>query len=63
MPEGREVGPERVGPGDVVLVSGPVGDRGVALVAAREGIAFETPIKSDVAPLAGLVDELFEPGA
>ncbi|WP_042701095.1 hydrogenase expression/formation protein HypE [Thermococcus sp. PK] len=37
--------------GDIVLVSGTVGDHGIALMSHREGIAFETELKSDVAPI------------
>jgi hydrogenase expression/formation protein HypE len=41
-------------PGDRVLVSGPVGDHGVAVLSVREGLSFETSLVSDCAPLAGL---------
>ena len=37
--------------GDIVLVSGTVGDHGIAIMSHREGIAFETELKSDVAPI------------
>jgi hydrogenase expression/formation protein HypE len=46
-------------PGDVVLVNGSVGDHGFAVLAAREGLDFDTPIRSDCAPLNGLIDTLF----
>lgn len=49
-------------PGDVVLVNGPVGDHGFAVLTAREGLEFETPIRSDCAPLNGLIDALFAEG-
>ena len=42
-------------PGDAVLVSGPVGDHGIAVMAAREGIDFETTLVSDSAPVVALV--------
>ena len=42
-------------PGDVVLLSGRIGDHGIAVLSEREGLEFETPVTSDVAPLAGLV--------
>jgi len=58
--DGVEVGPARAKPGDAVLVSGPVGDHGIAVMAAREGIDFETALVSDsapvVAPVAALLD-------
>jgi hydrogenase expression/formation protein HypE len=50
--------PERARPGDAVIVSGPLGRHGMAIMAAREGLAFETTITSDSACLAGLVEEL-----
>ncbi|AEK72753.1 hydrogenase expression/formation protein HypE [Thermococcus sp. 4557] len=42
--------------GDVVLVSGTIGDHGIALMSHREGIAFETELKSDVAPIWEVVE-------
>lgn len=42
-------------PGDAVLVSGPLGDHGVAILSTREGLEFETPVVSDTAALHGLV--------
>ncbi|AFN03397.1 hydrogenase expression/formation protein HypE [Pyrococcus furiosus DSM 3638] len=41
--------------GDVVLVSGTIGDHGIALMSHREGISFETELKSDVAPIWDVV--------
>jgi hydrogenase expression/formation protein HypE len=49
-------------PGDAVLINGPVGDHGFAVLAAREGLNFQTPLRSDCAPLNGLIDELFGAG-
>ncbi len=45
-------------PGDKVLVSGTVGDHGVAILSVREGLTFDTPLRSDCAPLHGLAREL-----
>jgi hydrogenase expression/formation protein HypE len=50
--------PNRAEPGDIVLVSGPLGRHGMAIMAAREGIAFETCIESDSANLFPLVERL-----
>jgi len=62
--EGVSVGPSRATIGDAVLVSGPVGDHGIAVMAAREGIDFETTLVSDsapvVAPVAALLDAVPE---
>jgi len=48
-------------PGDHVLINGPVGDHGFAVLAAREGLMFETRLQSDCAPLNALIDTLFDP--
>ncbi len=52
--------PERVRPGDAVLVSGPIGNHGIAIMAEREGIRFETRVESDTAALSPLVERLRE---
>ena len=54
IPPGRELGPERVRPGDVVLVSGTIADHGMAVMLARGDLALEADIRSDTAPLGGL---------
>lgn len=51
-------GPTRARAGDAVIVSGPLGRHGVAIMSAREGIAFETAIESDAATLVPLVELL-----
>ena len=48
--------------GDVVLLSGPIGDHGIAILAEREGLSFETDIVSDTAPLNSLVSDLLATG-
>jgi hydrogenase expression/formation protein HypE len=50
--------PQGAWPGDAVIVSGAIGRHGMAIMAAREGLAFETTITSDSACLVGLVEEL-----
>jgi len=52
LPAGLELGPERCRPGDRVLVSGPIGSHGIAILAARKSFRLETALESDVAPLA-----------
>ena len=54
------IGPDQVQTGDVVLLSGDIGRHGIAIMAQREGLAFETTIESDCASVAGLVQELLE---
>jgi hydrogenase expression/formation protein HypE len=54
--------PTSVRPGDAVLLSGDLGRHGMAIMAVRENLAFETTIESDCAPLAGLIAELIAGG-
>ncbi|MGD2143869.1 MAG: hydrogenase expression/formation protein HypE [Anaerolineae bacterium] len=56
--DGVAIGPDRAQPGDVVLLSGTVGDHGIAVLSRREGLAFETKLVSDSASLHGLVGAL-----
>lgn len=58
IPEGVDIAPQNARPGDVVLVSGTMGDHGIAVLSVREGLAFESPIRSDTAPLNGLVEAM-----
>jgi hydrogenase expression/formation protein HypE len=57
-----EIGPAAIRPGDAVLLSGDLGRHGIAVLAAREGLAFETEIESDSAPLHGPVLAMLEAG-
>jgi hydrogenase expression/formation protein HypE len=56
--DGFRPGPTGARPGDAVLVSGPLGRHGMAVMAVREGFSFESEIHSDTANLAPLVDGL-----
>jgi hydrogenase expression/formation protein HypE len=49
-------------PGDVLILSGAVGDHGIAVLSAREGLGFEADLQSDVAPLGGLVAAMLAAG-
>ena len=55
LPEGLELGGARARPGDAVIVSGSMGDHGVAIMSQRENLSFDAPIVSDSAALHGLV--------
>jgi len=57
-----EIAPSQVKQGDVLLVNGDLGRHGIAVLAAREGLEFETSIESDSAPLADLVLTLLKGG-
>lgn len=58
IPDGVDIRPQRARPGDVVIVSGPVGLHGIAILSVREGLAFGTEVASDTAPLTGLVQAM-----
>ncbi len=58
IPAGRALSPSAVQPGDCLLVSGPLGAHGVAIMSQRSGLQFETEIVSDAAPLHGLAAAL-----
>jgi hydrogenase expression/formation protein HypE len=55
-----DIGPELAQPGDVILLSGSVGDHGVAVMSQREGLEFETAIESDTAALHTLVAAMLD---
>jgi hydrogenase expression/formation protein HypE len=63
VPEGIDIRPGRARPGDVVIVSGDIGVHGVAVMSCREGLEFGTPVRSDSAPLSGLVAAMLATGA
>lgn len=56
----HEVSPEAIKPGDAVIISGPIGNHGIAIMALREGLEFDSPIYSDSAPVSQAVLALFE---
>jgi len=59
---GLTVAPQSVRPGDAVLLSGDIGRHGMAIMAVREGLAFQSAIESDCAPLAAPVQALLDAG-
>ena len=63
LPDGMELGGARARAGDVVLVSGSIGDHGVAIMSQRENLSFEAPIVSDTAALNGLIAAMLATGA
>jgi hydrogenase expression/formation protein HypE len=60
VPEGRSLSIHAARPGDSVLVSGTLGDHGIAIMSVREGLEFETVLESDSAPLNGLAEVILE---
>lgn len=58
VPAGLRLSIQSARPGDKILVSGTMGDHGIAIMSVREGIEFETELVSDCAPLAGLAQAM-----
>jgi hydrogenase expression/formation protein HypE len=57
-----KIAPQSVQPGDAILVNGDLGRHGMAIMAVREGLSFESTIESDSAPLAEPVLQLLRAG-
>ncbi len=60
IPEGVNVSGSNARPGDKVILSGPIGDHGIAVLSQREGLSFSTKLESDCAPLNTLVAEMLK---
>jgi hydrogenase expression/formation protein HypE len=58
VPEGVDISAANAKPGDKVILSGTIGDHGIAVLSKREGLKFETPVPSDCAPLHQLVSDM-----
>ena len=63
VPEGLELSANRAQPGDKVLLSGSIGDHGIAILAQREGLEFECRVESDSAALHELVAKMLDASA
>jgi hydrogenase expression/formation protein HypE len=63
LPDGLNLAGSRARAGDVVLVSGSMGDHGVAIMSQRENLSFDAPIVSDTASLNGLIATMLATGA
>ena len=62
IPEGLDIAGQNARPGDALLLSGTVGDHGLTILSKREGLGFESSLKSDAAPLNHLVQEMLQAG-
>ncbi len=62
VPVDTDIGPTRAKPGDIILVSGTIGDHGTAIMSVREGLEFQTTIRSDTAALNYLIERLLKAG-
>ena len=60
VPDGIHITASNARPGDVIIVSGTMGDHGMAIMSKREGLEFESEIVSDTAPLHGMIQKMLE---
>ncbi|MFA6220142.1 MAG: hydrogenase expression/formation protein HypE [Erythrobacter sp.] len=58
IPDGVDIGPHRLRAGQAVLISGTIGDHGIAILSRRQGLEFGTAILSDSAPLNAMVADM-----
>jgi hydrogenase expression/formation protein HypE len=60
VPQGRTIHGANAQPGDQILISGNLGDHGIAVLAARGDLGFETGVQSDTAPLNHMIEQLLQ---
>ena len=60
IPDGVDVSAHNARPGDALIINGPIGDHGMAILSKREGLEFDSPLTSDSAPLNALVSSILE---
>jgi hydrogenase expression/formation protein HypE len=60
IPDGLQIGPSQLEIGDVLIVNGTLGDHGIAVMSCREGFKLNLGLRSDVAPLNGLIAKALE---
>jgi len=58
IPEGIDISAANARPGDKIIISGNIGDHGIAVLSQREGLKFKLPVPSDCAPLNGMVADI-----
>ncbi len=63
VPEGVDISAANARPGDKIIVSGNIGDHGIAVLSKREGLNFQVPVPSDCAPLNNLVADMLAASA
>ncbi len=59
---GADLSPARIRPGDQLIINGVLAEHGLSIMSVREGFAFETVLRSDAAPLNGLVEAVLSTG-
>ena len=58
IPQGVSISGSNARPGDTIIINGPIGDHGIAIMSQREGLKFSSPLESDCSPLNSLVVEM-----
>jgi len=58
IPPGRNISGRNAQPGDIIILTGTMGDHGIAVLSARGQLGFESEVKSDVAPLAKMIEDV-----
>jgi len=61
--ESINIAPSAISDTDVIIVTGNIADHGLAVMCSREGLSLQTQLKSDVAPLNGLIKDMLDTGA
>ena len=60
IPSGVDISGCNAKPGDIIMLSGSIGDHGMAIMAQREGFSFKVPVESDCAPLNGMIASMLD---
>ena len=60
VPFGVDISGSKARPGDKIILSGSIGDHGIAVISQREGLQFRVPVESDCAPLHNMVAGMLE---
>jgi len=63
IPKGLNIAGQNAEARDAVIISGTIGDHGMTILSKREGLSFDSPLKSDAAPLNQLVQEMLKAGS
>lgn len=59
IPEGRIISPHNCAEGDVIIITGTIADHGISILSTREGLSFESPLRSDCAPMNEIAELIY----
>lgn len=59
IPEGRIISPHQCAEGDVIIITGTIADHGISILSTREGLSFDSPIRSDCTPMNEIAELIF----